>query len=75
MKGFKSTQLFCILRNYCTKGFKSNTEGNLTDWSRKNQTATVTFAWIPALTWDGFVSYNYQKLENSAPGCIAIFDG
>jgi hypothetical protein len=52
-----------------------NTEGNLTDWSRNNQTATVTFAWMPAPTWDGFVSYNYQRLENSAPGCIAIFDG
>ncbi len=52
-----------------------NTEGNLTDWSRSNQTATVTFTWIPAPTWDGFVSYNYQKMENSAPGCIAIFDG
>jgi len=35
----------------------------------------VTFAWIPAPTWDGFVSYNYQKMENSAPGCVAIFDG
>ena len=53
----------------------TNTEGNLTDWSRTNQTGTVTFAWIPALTWDGFVSYNYQKMENSAPGCVAIFDG
>jgi hypothetical protein len=52
-----------------------NTEGNLTDWSRTNRTGTVTFAWIPALTWDGFVSYNYQKMENSAPGCVAIFDG
>ena len=38
-------------------------------------TATVTFAWMPAPTWDGFVSYNYQRLENGAPGCIAIFDG
>jgi hypothetical protein len=53
----------------------SNTEGNLTDWERTNQTATVTFAWMPAPTWDGFVSYNYQNLENSAPVCIAIFDG
>jgi hypothetical protein len=53
----------------------TNTSGNLTDWERTNQTATVTFAWMPAPTWDGFVSYNYQKLENSAPGCIAIFDG
>jgi hypothetical protein len=52
-----------------------NTSGNLTDWNRTNQTATVTFAWIPAPTWDGFVSYNYQKLDNSAPGCIPIFDG
>jgi hypothetical protein len=53
----------------------NNTSGNLTDWDRTNQTATVTFAWMPAATWDGFVSYNYQRLENSAPGCIAIFDG
>ena len=53
----------------------TNTSGNLTDWERTNQTATVTFAWMPATTWDGFVSYNYQRLENSAPGCIAIFDG
>jgi hypothetical protein len=53
----------------------SNSEGNLTDWERTNQTATVTFAWMPAPTWDGFVSYNYQRLENSAPVCIAIFDG
>ncbi|MCG6925118.1 MAG: hypothetical protein LJF30_07400 [Acidobacteria bacterium] len=53
----------------------TNTSGNLTDWDRTNQTGTVTFAWMPAPTWDGFVSYNYQKLENSAPGCIAIFDG
>jgi hypothetical protein len=53
----------------------SNDAGNLTDWERTNQTATVTFSWIPAPTWDGFVSYNYQKLENAAPACIAVFDG
>jgi hypothetical protein len=53
----------------------SNDAGNLTDWSRTNQTATVTVSWIPAPTWDGFVSYNYQKLENAAPACIAVFDG
>lgn len=52
-----------------------NDDGNLTDWNRTNQTATATFAWMPAPTWDGFVSYNYQRLENSAPACIAVFDG
>jgi hypothetical protein len=52
-----------------------NDAGNLTDWSRTTQTGVLTYNYMPGPTWDGFVSYSYQKLENSSPACIVIFDG
>lgn len=53
----------------------TNDAGNLTDWSRSTQTGTLTYSFVPGPTWDGYVSYTYQKLENSSPTCISIFDG
>jgi len=53
----------------------TNGAGNLTEWSRSNQTATLTYSYVPGPTWDGYVSYNYQKMENATPTCVSIFDG
>ena len=53
----------------------SNSEGDLTDWSRTNQTATVTLWSAPAATWDWYVAYAYQDSQLDAPACIPIFDG
>ena len=53
----------------------TNDAGNLTEWSRSTRTGTLTWSLVPGPTWDGYVSYTYQKLESSSPTCISIFDG
>lgn len=52
-----------------------NTDGDLTDWSRTNQTATITLWSAPAATWDWYAAYAWQRSELDAPACIPIFDG
>lgn len=53
----------------------SNSDGDLTDWSRTNQNATITLWSAPATTWDWYVAYAWQDSALDAPACIAIFDG
>jgi hypothetical protein len=53
----------------------TNTDGDLTDWSKNRQTATITF-WSPGgENWDWYAAWAYQDMNMDAPACIAIFDG
>ena len=52
-----------------------NTDGDLTDWSKERQTATVTL-WSPGgANWDWYLGWAYQDLSLDAPACIPVFDG
>jgi hypothetical protein len=53
----------------------TNTDGDLTDWSKNRQTATVTF-WSPGgESWDWYVAWARQDMKLDAPACIPVFDG
>jgi hypothetical protein len=52
-----------------------NKDGDLTDWSRNNQTATLTFFSAPGQTWTWYVGAAWQDSQLDAPACIPIFDG
>jgi hypothetical protein len=53
----------------------SNSNGDLTDWSKNRLSLTIT-AWTPGGTeWDWFVGYAYQDMSLDAPLCIPVFDG
>ncbi|HSL16588.1 MAG TPA: GSU2204 family CXXCH-containing (seleno)protein [Methylomirabilota bacterium] len=52
-----------------------NTDGDLTDWSKERQTATVTL-WSPGgANWDWYLGWAYQDMSLDAPACIPVFDG
>jgi hypothetical protein len=53
----------------------SNSDGDLTDWSRTNQNATITLWSAPSTSWDWYVAYAWQDSALDAPACIPIFDG
>jgi hypothetical protein len=52
-----------------------NKDGDLTDWSRTNQTATLTFWSAPGQDWSWYLAAAWQKSELQSPACIPIFDG
>ena len=52
-----------------------NDDGNLTDWSRSSQTATITFWSMPEERWDWYLAAAWQDSELGSPACIPIFDG
>jgi len=52
-----------------------NTDGTLTDWSRTNQSATLTLWSAPAEHWEWYVGYAWQDLSLDAPTTIPIYDG
>jgi hypothetical protein len=52
-----------------------NGDGDLTDWSRSNQTATVTFWSMPDQDWDYYVAVAWQDSTLESPACIPIFNG
>ena len=52
-----------------------NTDGDLTDWSKKNQTATVTLWSAGGASWDWYLGYAWQDSELNSPACIPVFDG
>jgi hypothetical protein len=53
----------------------SNSDGDLTDWSKNRQSATVTW-WTPGgESWDWYLGYAYQDTSLDAPACIPVFDG
>lgn len=52
-----------------------NSDGDLTDWSRTNQTATVTLWSAPSDSWSWYAAYAWQDSEMEAPACLPVFDG
>ena len=52
-----------------------NSDGDLTDWSRTNQTATLTLWSAPAESWSWYAAYAWQESEVNSPACIPVFDG
>ncbi len=52
-----------------------DTDGDLTDWSKKSQSATVTLWSMPSQTWDWFAAVNFQKSELGGHTCVSLFDG
>jgi len=53
----------------------TNTDGDLTDWSKNRSTATIT-AWSPGgASWDWYIGWAYQDLSLDAPACVPVFDG
>lgn len=53
----------------------SNDDGDFTDWSRDNQSATVTLWSMPAQTWDWYLAWAFQKSELGGHTCVSLFDG
>jgi len=52
-----------------------NSDGDLTDWSRTNQNATLTLWSAPAESWSWYAAYAWQESEVNSPACIPVFDG
>lgn len=52
-----------------------NGDGDLTDWSRSQQSLTATAWTAPSEKWDAFASYSYQKGETGSRVCVPVFDG
>lgn len=52
-----------------------NDEGDLADWSRTHQAATVSLFAAPAPTWQWHLAYTYHDSELDLPVTIPIFDG
>lgn len=52
-----------------------NTSGDLTDWGRTSNNATITFTWMPAETWSWYTGYAWQASELKSGACIPLLDG
>ncbi len=52
-----------------------NSDGDLTDWSRTNQSFTLMFSSTPISRWTWFAGYNWMDSSLDAPTTIPIFDG
>ena len=52
-----------------------NNEGDLADWSRNVQAATVAFWSAPAPDWQWHVAYNWSNTDLDLPASIPLFDG
>ncbi len=53
----------------------SNRDGDLSDWSRTAQNATLTAWSAPSEQWEWHVAYAWQDQRLDAPVCIPVFDG
>jgi len=53
----------------------TNTEGDLNDWSRNNQSLTLTVWSAPSETWDWYMAYAWLDSQLDTHACIPIFDG
>ncbi len=53
----------------------SNRDGDFTDWSKDQQSATVTLWSMPSPAWDWYVAYAFQKIELGGHTCVSLFDG
>ena len=52
-----------------------NGDGDLTDWARTHQTATISLWSMPAPTWQWHAAYTWSDTELEAPASIPLFDG
>jgi hypothetical protein len=52
-----------------------NNDGDLTEWSRSVQSATIAFWSAPAEEWDWHVAYTFNETELDMPASIPLFDG
>ncbi len=52
-----------------------NNDGDLTDWSRSVQAATIAFWSAPAPDWQWHIAYNWNSTELDLPASIPLFDG
>ncbi len=52
-----------------------NNDGDLTDWSRTVQSATVAFWSAPAAEWNWHIAYTFNDTELDMPASIPLFDG
>jgi len=53
----------------------SNDEGDLTNWSRASQNATITLWSAPRETWDWYLAYALFDTQLDVPICLPVFDG
>ena len=52
-----------------------NTDGDLTDWSRQNQTALLTVWSAPTDNISYYATYSWMSSDLGVPACIPVFDG
>ncbi|MDX1584436.1 MAG: GSU2204 family CXXCH-containing (seleno)protein, partial [Thermoanaerobaculia bacterium] len=52
-----------------------NTSGDLTDWSKSHQSATLTWGQTPSPEWNWYAGWAWFDSEIDAPTCVPIFDG
>ena len=52
-----------------------NTNGDLTDWSRQNQTALLTVWSAPTDNISYYATYSWMSSDLGVPACIPVFDG
>lgn len=52
-----------------------NDTGNLTDWARKTQAATVTLWSSPAPKWQWYAGWAYNDIQLDTTATVALFDG
>jgi len=52
-----------------------NSEGDLANWTRTTQAATITYWATPTPKWQWHVSYAWNDTETGTPASIPLFDG
>jgi hypothetical protein len=52
-----------------------NSDGNLTDWSKTNNTALLTVWSAPTENFNLYATYTWMDSDQNHPVCIPIFDG
>ena len=52
-----------------------NTDGDLTNWSRQNNTALVTVWSAPTENFNWYATYTWMDSDLGVPACIPVFDG
>ncbi len=52
-----------------------NTDGDLTDWSRTNNTALMTVWSAPTENVNWYATYTKMKTDLGLPVCVVVFDG
>ncbi|MBI2214670.1 MAG: hypothetical protein HYU52_13575 [Acidobacteria bacterium] len=72
--GSYSTTKMSITANY-RQWDGENSSGDLTDWGRTSNNATVMLTWMPAESWSWYTGYAWQASELKSGACIPLLDG